>query len=142
MIAESKEHRIRSGGGMIAATQRLAGEPPRVDRNVLEYATPPVPPEPNPAPAPVAPTSRLEMWLTILVFVGSGLVYLALALRSPVVFVIGEGVCVLLAPAVIYFERRRMRDWWESRWKCPKCGGDMRRVKGPCPACGHKRIVQ
>jgi len=79
--------------------------------------------------------------LTVLVFVASGFVYLSLILKSLVVFVIGEGVCLLLAPAVLWMERERMREWWKSRGKCVECGRDLRGVKGACPGCGRKRFV-
>jgi len=96
----------------------------------------------QPAGPPSPGTSSLEVWLTVLVFIAAGLVYLSLFLQSALVFVIGEGACVLLAPAVLWLERGRVREWWDARWKCPNCGRTLRGVKGPCPECGHKRIFE
>jgi hypothetical protein len=85
--------------------------------------------------------SSLERWLTAFVVIGGALVYLSLYLQSARVLLLGEGVCLLVAPINIWFERNQIRRWWNARGKCPECGYDLRRVKGDCPGCGHKRIV-
>jgi hypothetical protein len=85
--------------------------------------------------------SPLERWLTAFVIIGAVLVYLSLYLQSALIFVIGEGVCLLVAPLNIWLERDRIRQWWNSRGNCPVCGRDLRHVKGDCPGCGYKRIV-
>jgi hypothetical protein len=85
--------------------------------------------------------SSLERWLTVFVIIGAALVYLAVYLQSAIVFVVGEGVCLLVAPIQLWLERDQIRKWWNSRGKCPECGYDLRRVKGDCPGCGHKRIT-
>jgi hypothetical protein len=94
------------------------------------------PPEP-----PSQKASSLERWLTILVFAGSGLVYLSLILRSFAIFSIGESICLLLAPIVLWLERARIRHWWNARGKCPDCGQDLRAAKGICPGCGYRDIL-
>jgi hypothetical protein len=85
--------------------------------------------------------SSLERWLTLFVFIGSALVYLSLILQSAMVFLIGELICLALAPFVLWFERARIRGWWNARGKCPHCGHCLQNVKGDCPGCGYKRIV-
>ena len=79
-------------------------------------------------------------WLTVFVCAGAALVYLSLAMQSVVVFLIGESICVALAPFVLWGERRNIRAWLKSRHQCVKCGFDLRSVKGPCPTCGRKRF--
>jgi len=96
----------------------------------------------QPVPPPLPKASRLERWLTILVFAGSSLVYLSLILKSFVVFAVGELACLLLAPVVLWLERAQIREWWSDRGKCTHCGFDLDAVKGPCPGCGAKRIVE
>jgi hypothetical protein len=85
--------------------------------------------------------SSFQRWLTVFVFVGSGLVYLSLIFKSAPVFVIGEGVCLTLAPIVLWLERGRIRQWWNARNKCPACGHARPSHKGICPGCGHKDIL-
>jgi hypothetical protein len=80
-------------------------------------------------------------WLTVFVCAGAALVYLSLAMQSVVVFLIGELICVALAPFVLWGERRNIRSWLKSRHSCTGCGVDLRGVKGPCPTCGQKRFI-
>ena len=103
-----------------------------------------IPPLNRPKTEPTAHHPRrlsLQGWLTLLVCIGAGLVYLSLAMQSLPVFLIGESICVLLAPFVIWGERRHIRAWLKSRGTCGNCGLDLRGIKGPCPGCGRKRIV-
>jgi len=85
--------------------------------------------------------SSLERWLTVFVCLGSALVCLSLCLQSALIFVIGEGVCLFLAPLCLWLERDQIRQWWHTRWKCPVCGRGLQRVNGDCPGgCGNKRF--
>jgi hypothetical protein len=91
--------------------------------------------------SPKSKLQSLELWLTIVIVIGAGVVYASLYLQSAVVFLIGQGVCLIAAPINLWLERKRIGHWWHSRGKCPECGGDLRHVNGACPGCGHKRIV-
>jgi hypothetical protein len=83
----------------------------------------------------------VQGWLTIAVCLGAAMVYLSVALQSMVVFIIGEGICLLIAPFVLWAERGNIYAWYHARGKCPDCGFNLHKVKGPCPQCGRKRIV-
>ncbi len=70
------------------------------------------------------------------------MVYLSLMLQSPLVFFVGELICLLSAPYVVWKERKRLREWWLARGKCPACGSAAPYVKGICTKCGHADILR
>src|SRR5450432_3716844 len=69
----------------------------------------------QPVQSPRPKLTSLHRWLTALVFVGSGLVYLSLVMQSALIFLIGELVCVITAPFVLWIERGNIRQWWDAR---------------------------
>jgi hypothetical protein len=98
------------------------------------------PQKPEPPTSPSGRTFTFERWVTSFVFVGAALVYLSLWLQSLPVFVIGELICLCLAPIIAWFEREEILRWWRQRGRCPACGYDLRGIKGPCPSCGYRRF--
>src|SRR5580704_15876599 len=94
----------------------------------------------QPPESPSHRTFTFERWVTSFVFVGAGLVYLSLWLRSLLVFVVGELICIGLAPIIAWLEREKIQSWWRQRGRCPACGYDLRGVKGPCPSCKYRRV--
>src|SRR5580698_3438308 len=86
---------------------------------------------------PTTPKSRLEHWTTGLIIAAAVFVYLGIFLRSPVLFIGGEGACLILAPFVIWFERDRVRKWWAQRGKCPICQNTLT-ITAHCPVCDAK----
>jgi hypothetical protein len=53
----------------------------------------------------------------LLVVLAAALLYLSLFLKSLWLLVVGEVACLALAPIIIWFERARVRDWWNQRGK-------------------------
>src|ERR1700722_12706077 len=69
-------------------------ERPPLGKQILQIAEPPKQKMPS-----------LERWLTAFVIIGAVLVFPSLYLQSSLIFVIGEGVCLLVAPMNLWLER-------------------------------------
>jgi hypothetical protein len=90
-------------------------------------------------PVPVArPVCAVERWTTILILIVAGMIYVSVFLQSISLFLIGEVTCLALSPIIVWFERARIRQWWNERDRCPACQCNLRGFRRGCPQCDGK----